>query len=84
MTNPDYPNQWLSLNKIREKLPRGNWRHGNLWEYATVATDNGILLSDFLDLDEEDMANLIAYRRAKSTIEAYEQFLSEKKNKQRK
>ena len=81
MTNPDYPNTWLTLDDIRKKLPSSNWRHGSLYEYATVASEKKMLLSDFLSLEEEDMAYEIAYRRAKGTIEAYENLLSERRSK---
>jgi hypothetical protein len=82
VTNPDREDTWLTLEDIRSQLPGGKWRHNRVYEDVSVATQNSMTLSGFWGLEEEDKAALIAYHRAKGTIEAYEHFLAEKRSKQ--
>lgn len=68
----------MGLDEIRKQLPRSNWQHSKLFEYAMIAKDKGISLREFLLLPTEDQAYDIATRRAESTIKAYEEYLADK------
>ncbi len=73
----------MTLSQIRKILPKSKWSHTRILEDIGVALDIGMTPNTFWDLDEEDQAYILAYRRAIGTIEAYENYLQEKKAKKR-
>ena len=74
---------WLTLDEIREQLPRSEWRHGAIFEQVGVAIEQRLLPSAFWDADPLDKAMIVAYYRTKSTIEAYEHHLSVQEQEKR-
>lgn len=73
--DPDYPEEWLTLDQIRDKLPKTNWRHSHLLEFVDVAHEFGVTYPDgFLSLTDTEKAYLIARLRAKRTMQAYDDY----------
>lgn len=61
------------MDQLREELPKSNWRHSHLLEYADAAFEFGVTYPDgFLTLEETEKAYLIARLRAKRTMQAYD------------
>lgn len=77
VTDPDYPEEWKSLDQLRQELPKSNWRHSHLLEYVDAAYEFGVTYPDgFLALSETEKAFMIARLRAKRTIQAYDDYQS--------
>lgn len=65
---------------MRERKP-GKWTHSKVFEDVEVAHDEGVGISTFWNLSENDRAYMIARRRAKGTMEAWEMYLQEERAK---
>lgn len=59
------------------KRKPGKWRHNRVFEDVDVATANQLMPSIFWQASERDRAYLIAHKRTKGTMEAYEAHLGE-------
>lgn len=77
-TNED---EWLTLDEIRQQLPKGQWRHSAVFEQVGVAAELRVAPSDFWAWSDHDKAYLIAYYRVKSTLQEFEHVLSEREHK---
>lgn len=74
---------FLSLEEIRAKLPKSYWRHSRVFEDVGVAVEMGMTPTYFWTLPDNDKAYLVAYQRAKATIQGYEQYLAERESKRK-
>lgn len=70
--------KWLTLDDIREELPKSAWRHTGLFETIGVAIKMNMPPTRFWAMPEEDKAYIIAYHRAISAMQEYERKLSER------
>lgn len=61
---------------MAKKSP-GKWRHNRIFEDVDVALDHHLSPSQFWGTAEQDRAYMIAHKRAKGTMEAYEAHLHE-------
>lgn len=68
--------------QLTEKKP-GKWLHSKIFEDVEVAHDEGLSLSSFQTLRENDRAFMIARKRAKGTMEAWEAWLAEQEHRER-
>ncbi len=81
VTRTDQPDLWLSLQDIRDQLPKSPWRHSRVYEDVSVAIDVGMPVSQFWLMPEMDRAYFIAQKRVHSAMEAYDALLREKEMK---
>jgi len=71
----------MTLAMIREEMAKdkpGKWSHNAIFEYVEVALDYDLPLAEFVGLDVKQRAYMIARKRAKGTMEAWESYLHEK------
>lgn len=61
---------------MSKKSP-GKWRHNRIFEDVDVALEHNLAPSTFWLTEEQDRAYMIARKRAKGTMEAYETHLQE-------
>lgn len=76
VTDPNDPDNWLTLDKIRERMPAGNWQNSKILEMVDAALAAGITPTRFLDLPIDDKALIIAHNRATRTMRAYDDFVA--------
>lgn len=72
---------------MREEMEQekpNRWRHSPLFEDVEVALEYDLILSDYWLLPERDRAYMIARKRTKGTMEAWENHLQVKKMEQEK
>lgn len=72
----------MTLKQIREELSDrkpGKWSHSKTYEDVEVAHDEHLAPSVFWAIEENDRAYMIARKRTHSTMEAWENYLHEKK-----
>ena len=81
VTNPNDPDLWLTLQDIRDQLPKSQWRHSRVYEDVSVSIDIGLPVSQFWLMPEMDRAYFIAKKRTHSAMEAYDALLREKEMK---
>lgn len=62
--------------ELQEKKP-GKWHHNKIFEDVEVAFDNHLRPSVFWLAEENDKAFMVARKRAKGTMEAWEHHLNE-------
>lgn len=74
---------WLTLEEIRQQIPRGQWRHSSVFEQIGVAAELQMAPTEFWSWNEHDKAYMIAYYRVKSTLQEYEQVLRDKESKRK-
>ena len=79
----DYPDEARTLEDIRKELPLSQWQHNRLFEDLSYCAEHGIPPLTFWGYAREEQAMLLAYFRAKGSIQAYEQLLAEKEAKKK-
>lgn len=72
---------WLTLEQVREKLPKGNWVHNRVLEEVSTAIEIGKVPSEFWALDRTDQAYIMAESRVKRTMVSYEEHLQKQEMK---
>ena len=70
------PDTWLTLDQVRSKMPKSNWTHNKILELVDAALALHRSPNDFLSLDSNDQATVIAYHRVTRTMRAYDDFLA--------
>lgn len=75
--------EWLTLDEIREQLPKGQWRHSSVFEQVGVAAELRVTPSEFWGWSDHDKAYMIAYYRVKSTLQEYEEVLRDKESRRK-
>lgn len=81
LPDPSDPETYKSLDDIRKDLPRGKWLHSRVFEEVDSAVELQMTPTAFWLLDRNDQALLLARRRVRATIEAYEDHLNKPKLK---
>ena len=79
--NPNQPDIFLTLDEIRDALPKGKWKHTLVFDLVDTASECALPLSAFMEWDPLDRAMRIARNRIKSVTSAYEHLLQEEEAK---
>jgi hypothetical protein len=77
--DPEDETTWLTLEEVRKKIEPGKWSHNRILEEVDAALNLQKMPSEFWQSARQDQAYILAHKRVKSTMTAFEEYLREKK-----